>query len=210
MRLSYHSTKRFFSYKHVDIKFHQEGRLAIFAGISRLNQAVMQTLGPKVILIKGFNVALEYEIGPPKITKDGVTVAKHIEFANTWQDLGSKIIKFPANESNIHAGDGTTASTIITTYLLQQGLRYLEKGFHPVLIKEGLINAGIVVDNYLLSKSIPITSESEMKAICKIACNNDHSMAEMLHSGIMSAGKEGVFLIEEGNSVEDRLTVIYI
>lgn len=78
------------------------------------------------------------------------------------------------------------------------------------MIKEGLVKAAVVVDNYLISKSMPITSEGEMQAICKIACNNDVEMAKMLQSGLMSAGREGAFLIEEGTSMEDRLIVFDI
>ena len=199
--------QRLFSYKHVNIKFHQEGRLALFSGIRKLNEAVMLTLGPKVISNQGSHVAMDYEIGAPKITKDGVTVSKHIEFSSPWEDLGSKVLKFSANESNIHAGDGTTTSTILTTYILENGLKYLEKGFHPVLIKEGLIRAGQIVEDFLINSSIPITSQAELYSICKIACNNDISMAKMILEGILSAGKDGAFLIEEGTANEDRLIV---
>ena len=198
---------RFFSYKHVSIKFHQDGREAIFKGIQSLTQVVSQTLGPKVKTPQGRTVALEYELGPPKITKDGVTVAKHIEFGNSWEDLGSKLIKFPANESNIHAGDGTTTSTILTCSILSQGLKFLDKGHHPVILKEGLIKAGEFVDNYLKQTSIPITSESELLAICKIACNNDRELASLLLQGVLSTGRDGAFLVEEGNSLEDRVSV---
>jgi chaperonin GroEL len=152
-------------------------------------------------------VALDYELGPPKITKDGVTVAKHIEFRNGWADLGSKVIKFPAHESNNHAGDGTTTSTIIACSILGQGLKYLNKGHHPILVKEGLVKAGDFVDKYLVSKSNPVTSESELLAICKIACNNDVQLAEMLMGGVLNAGRDGAFLVEEGNAFEDRITV---
>ena len=116
-------------------------------------------------------------------------------------------MKFPANESNIYAGDGTTTSTILATYALKEGLKYLEKGFHPILIKEGLIQAGIAVDKYLISKSIPLTSEQDLYSICKIACNNDREMANMINSGLLSAGKDGAILIEEGNSMRDALFV---
>ena len=106
-------------------------------------------------------------------------------------------MKFPANESNIYAGDGTTTSTILATYALKEGLKYLE----------GLIQAGIAVDKYLISKSIPLTSEQDLYSICKIACNNDREMANMINSGLLSAGKDGAILIEEGNSMRDALFV---
>jgi chaperonin GroEL len=209
MKALNNSLRRLVSYKHVEVKFHQEGRQALFSGITKLNQAVMQTLGPKVILMQGSNIAIDYEIGDPKVTKDGVTVAKHIEFKDIWEDLGSKLIKFSANESNVYAGDGTTTSTILTTYILQNGLKYLEKGFHPILVKEGLVRAGNLVDNYLIDRSIPITNELELYAICKIACNNDTSLADMIFSGLLNAGKDGGFLIEEGTTNEDKLCVFY-
>lgn len=152
-------------------------------------------------------MAMDYEIGPPKITKDGVTVAKHIEFSEPWDDLGCKIMKFPANESNNFAGDGTTTSTIIATAILKEGLRYLDKGHHPILIREGLLRAAKAVDEHLKNSSIPITREEELLAICTVACNNDHRMANMILDGILRAGRDGAFLVEEGNSFEDRLTV---
>ena len=116
-------------------------------------------------------------------------------------------MKFPANESNISAGDGTTTSTVLTSYILEQGLRYLEKGHHPVLLKEGLVKAGALVDQYLTSKSIPITSEKELYSICKIACNNDIHLSNIISEAVLSTGKDGAVLVEEGNSFDDRLIV---
>ena len=116
-------------------------------------------------------------------------------------------MKFPAHESNNHAGDGTTTSTIITCKILEQGLKYLDRGHHPILVKEGLIKAGEFVDNFLKEKSYPITSEDELVSICKIACNNDRELAVMLLDGVMNTGRDGAFLVEEGNSYEDRLRV---
>lgn len=152
-------------------------------------------------------MALEYELGPPKITKDGVTIAKHLEFANSWQDLGSKLLKFPANESNIYAGDGTTTSTLLSYFILKLGLKALDRGHHPVLVKEGLIKAGEFVDKYLEKSSLQVTSEDELLAICRVACNNDKELAMMLVEGVLSTGRDGAFLVEEGNALEDRITV---
>lgn len=152
-------------------------------------------------------MALEYELGPPKITKDGVTIAKYLEFSDSWQDLGSKLIKFPANESNLYAGDGTTTSTILAYCILQQGLRFLDRGCHPVLVKEGLVKAGEFVDKYLVKSSLQVTGEDELMAICKVACNNDRELAKMLVEGVLSTGRDGAFLVEEGNIFEDRITV---
>lgn len=137
-------------------------------------------------------------------------MAKHIEFLNAWEDVGAKIIKFPAHESNVHAGDGTTTATILTNHILAEGLKQLEKGYHPVLVKEGLVKAAEIVDKYLLEKSIPVTSESELNSICNIACNSDKKMADLILHGILTTGRDGAFLVEEGNSLEDRLTVTLI
>ena len=152
-------------------------------------------------------MAIEYELGPPKITKDGVTIAKHLEFHDSWEDLGSKLLKFPANESNLYAGDGTTTSTILAYCILKQGLRFLDRGCHPVLVKEGLIKAGEFVDKYLAKSSLQVTGEDELMAICKVACNNDRNLAKMLVEGILSTGRDGAFLVEEGNTFEDKITV---
>jgi chaperonin GroEL len=152
-------------------------------------------------------VALDYELGPPKITKDGVTVAKHIELRDSWQDVGCKLLKFPAHETNLHAGDGTTTATILCSHILSLGLSFLSKGHHPVLLKEGLLKAAAAVDTFLLSRSIPVTTERELEAICAVACNNDRHMARLVLDGVLLTGRDGAFLVEEGNSAEDRLTV---
>jgi len=103
-------------------------------------------------------VAIDYELGQPKITKDGVTVAKHIEFRDTLQDLGGKLIKFSADESNKFAGDGTTTATMLASFILEEGVKACRKGYNPIDLKQGIEIAGRIVEDYLIERSLPITS----------------------------------------------------
>ncbi|CAG9330388.1 unnamed protein product [Blepharisma stoltei] len=191
---------RFFSFKHVKIEFDDKARYMLWRGIEDVNKTVSITLGPK-----GKNAAIEYELGPPKITKDGVTVVKHIEFPDNQRDLGCRLIKFPAHESNNHAGDGTTTTTIIASHLIEKGLKYLKRGVHPIALKESLVYASNLVENYLKSKCIPVTSESELLAIAKVSCNHDEYNANLVTQAVLSTGKNGTIMIEEGADFDNAL-----
>lgn len=137
-------------------------RAHIIAGIRQLAQTAQKTLGPG-----GRNVALEYDGGDPKITKDGVTVLKSIHLPDRAQEMGSKLLKKQSGATNIFAGDGTTSSSILTRELLQMGQQAIRfEGAHPVALKRGLdVGLGVVLQ-YLREISMPITTELEISNVC--------------------------------------------
>lgn len=134
-------------------------------------------------------------------------MAKHIEFRNSWDDLAAKLIKFPAHESNVQAGDGTTTSTMIGTYLIERSIYYFKKGIHPITIKESIGKAFQIVESILQESSIPVTSESELLALARVAVNNNEKDAKLVADALLATGKRGVVLIEEGSSFENQLIV---
>lgn len=121
------------SFKHVRLSFGSESRNALMTGIKLMSDATVQTYGPG-----GRNVAMDYDGGDPKITKDGVTVAKSINFADREQEMGAKLMKRVANNANQYSGDGTTLSTFFAAELLDQGVKAVEMGAHPIMLKRGM------------------------------------------------------------------------
>lgn len=193
---------RRFSYKAVEIIYGEDARQIVYQGIQLVEKTVACTLGPK-----GRNVAIDYELGMPKLTKDGVTVAKHIEFNDTLLDLGARLIKFPAHESNKFAGDGTTTSTILASSILKNGIDMINRGYHPLVIKKGLDYACELAIKYIENKAIPITTEQEIINLAEVATNYDKLTARIVAEAVIRAGKHGVINIEEGSTFENQLHV---
>jgi chaperonin GroEL len=196
---------RRFSYKAIEIVYGEDARQTVFRGIQLVEKTVACTLGPK-----GKNVAIDYELGMPKLTKDGVTVAKHIEFRDTLLDLGAKLIKFPAHESNKFAGDGTTTSTILANAIMKHGIEMINRGYHPLAIKRGLDHACNLAIKYIEDRAIPVTREEEIVKLAEVATNYDKHTARIVADAVIKAGKHGVINIEEGSTFENQLHVIPI
>lgn len=154
-------------YKTVRILFGDESRNAILRGITRLAETSQLTLGPG-----GRNVAMEYEGGDPKITKDGVTVLKSIEMSKRAEELGARLLKQSAGYTNKFAGDGTTSSALISKEILRRGVTAIEvEGAHPIGLKRGLEKAMRVVLQYLKEIAIPVTQKHEIMNVCNVSSN---------------------------------------
>lgn len=164
------------SFKAVIPKYGNESRKPLVQGIERLAMTASMTLGPG-----GRNIALEYENGDPKITKDGVTVVKTIFEKTRDRDLGAKLLKRVANNTNIFAGDGTTSSTLISKELVTRGFKAIEhQGAHPIGIKRGLDKGLKVVMGFLREIAMPVTQPDELKNVCLVSSNYNHRISEII------------------------------
>lgn len=172
-------------------------------GVNILADAVQVTLGPK-----GRNVILDQNFGDPKITKDGVTVAKHIEFSDRYMNLGASLIKQVANKSNNDAGDGTTTATILTREIFKQGCTSLSAGMNPMDIRRGMMLAVEKVEEFLKKKSIKITSTEELANVATISANNDTAIGNLI-SGIMEkVGAEGTINVQDGKTLDHEIEYV--
>jgi len=172
-------------------------------GVNILADAVQVTLGPK-----GRNVILDQNFGDPKITKDGVTVAKHVEFSDRYMNLGASLIKQVANKSNNDAGDGTTTATILTREIFKQGCTSLSAGMNPMDIRRGMMLAVERVEEFLKKKSIKITSREELANVATISANNDSAIGNLI-SGIMEkVGAEGTINVQDGKTLEHEIEYV--
>ena len=172
-------------------------------GVNILADAVQVTLGPK-----GRNVILDQNFGDPKITKDGVTVAKHVEFSDRYMNLGASLIKQVANKSNNDAGDGTTTATILTREIFKQGCTSLSAGMNPMDIRRGMMLAVERVEEFLKKKSIKITSREELANVATISANNDTAIGNLI-SGIMEkVGAEGTINVQDGKTLEHEIEYV--
>jgi len=185
-----------------DIRFGFQARNSLLDGINKLADAVAATLGPK-----GRNVVIEKPYGPPQITKDGVTVAKNIEFADRFQNIGASLARHVANRANDAAGDGTTTSTILARAIFTEGCKSVAAGLNPMDLHRG-INQAVqkVVDN-LAKLTRKINTRTEIAQVATISANNDSSIGEIIATAIEKVGKEGVITVSEGKTLLDEIEV---
>jgi len=172
-------------------------------GVERLAQAVEVTLGPK-----GRNVVLDSSYGAPKITKDGVTVAKHIEFSNRYMNLGAQLVRGVASKTNDQAGDGTTTATVLTRAIFAEGCKAVAAGMNPMDLRRGINAAVDVVVNELRKLSRPIATTEEVAQVATISANGDKEIGGLIASAMEKVGKEGVISVQDGKSLKDELEVI--
>jgi chaperonin GroEL len=185
------------------IKSGYESQKAILEGMAILADTVGSTLGPR-----GNNVIIGKSYGDPKITKDGVSVAKEIELADPYQDLGAKLVKSVASKTADIAGDGTTTSTILAYALASEGHKYVVAGMNPADLKRGIDKAVAVVCEEIKKKSKKISSQQEIAQVGTISANNDKEIGEKLAEAMQRVGQEGVITIEEGKSFGFELDVV--
>ncbi len=176
---------------------------AIKKGISMLSEAVKVTLGPK-----GRNVIIEKSFGSPTITKDGVMVAKEIEFEDPFEDIGAKMVKEVASKTADIAGDGTTTATILAEAIYKEGLKSIVSGASPVGIKRGIEKAIDAMTEELSKMSIPVTGAKEIKQVGTIAANNDLEIGEQISKAMEQAGKDGIIAIEEGKGLDTSVELV--
>lgn len=194
LRRSYSSFK--------EIKFGVEGRAALLKGVETLADAVSATLGPK-----GRNVLIEQPFGAPKITKDGVTVAKAIVLEDKFENMGAKLLQEVASKTNEAAGDGTTSATVLGRAIFTESVKNVAAGCNPMDLRKGSQLAVTKVIEFLSKNRKEITTSEEIAQVATISANGDSHVGKLLASAMEKVGKEGVITIREGRTLEDELEV---
>jgi len=185
-----------------EIKFGVEGRAALLRGVETLAAAVSATLGPK-----GRNVLIEQPFGAPKITKDGVTVAKAIVLEDKFENMGAKLLQEVASKTNEAAGDGTTSATVLGRAIFTESVKNVAAGCNPMDLRRGSQLAVQKVIDFLSANRKEITTSAEIAQVATISANGDSHVGKLLASAMEKVGKEGVITIREGRTLEDELEV---
>ena len=186
-----------------DVKFSQDARERMLRGVDTLANAVKVTLGPK-----GRNVVIEKSFGAPRITKDGVTVAKEIELADKFENMGAQMVREVASKQNDAAGDGTTTATVLAQAIVREGAKSVAAGINPMDLKRGIDLAVEAVTKSLGQHSKTITGSEEVAQVGTISANGDHAIGEMIAEAMKKVGKEGVITVEEAKTAETELDVV--
>lgn len=186
-----------------DVRFGAEVRALMLQGVDILADAVAVTMGPK-----GRNVILEQSWGSPKITKDGVTVAKGVELKDKFQNIGAKLVQDVANNTNEEAGDGTTTATVLARAIAKEGFEKISKGANPVEIRRGVMLAVDKVKTELKALSKPVTTPEEIAQVATISANGDQAIGSLISDAMKKVGKEGVITVKDGKTLHDELEVI--
>lgn len=181
----------------------EKARKYMLTGVNKLADAVQVTLGPK-----GRNVILDQNFGDPKITKDGVTVAKHIEFSNKLVNLGASLVKQVANRANNEAGDGTTTATILAREIFKQGCKSVTSGMNPMDIRRGMMVAVEKVEAYLREISKKVHSKEDLVQVATISANNDRQIGELIASVMAKVGPEGTINVQSGKTLEHEVEYV--
>ncbi|HMO67993.1 MAG TPA: chaperonin GroEL [Novosphingobium sp.] len=186
-----------------DVKFGREARERILEGVDILANAVKVTLGPK-----GRNVVIDKSFGAPRITKDGVTVAKEIELKDKFQNMGAQMLREVASKANDAAGDGTTTATVLAQAIVREGMKSVAAGTNPMDLKRGIDQAVIKVVENLKSRSTPVAGTAEIAQVGIISANGDTEVGEKIAEAMEKVGKEGVITVEEAKGLEFELDVV--
>ena len=186
-----------------EVKFSDDARQLMFAGVNTLANAVKITLGPK-----GRNVILDKSFGAPTVTKDGVSVAKEIELDNNFENMGAQMLKEVASHTSDVAGDGTTTATVLAQAILQVGLKSVAAGMNPMDLKRGIDKATVAVVEELKKLSKPCEDNKAIAQVGTISANSDEEVGEVIADAMGKVGKEGVITVEEGSGLENELDVV--
>jgi chaperonin GroEL len=186
-----------------DVRFSSDARDRMLRGVDILANAVKVTLGPK-----GRNVILDKSYGAPRITKDGVTVAKEIELDDKFENMGAQMVREVASKTNDLAGDGTTTATVLAASIMKEGLKLVAAGMNPMDLKRGIDVAVTAVVKDIERRSKKVQSSEEIAQIGTIASNGDKSVGEMIAKAMKKVGNEGVITVEEAKTAETELDVV--
>ncbi|MCU0838633.1 MAG: chaperonin GroEL [Rhodospirillales bacterium] len=186
-----------------DVKFGTDARQRMLHGVDVLANAVKVTLGPK-----GRNVVLEKSFGAPRITKDGVTVAKEIELADKFENMGAQMLREVASKTSDEAGDGTTTATVLAQAIVREGAKAVAAGMNPMDLKRGIDLAVQAVIGDLKSRSKAVTTNAEIAQVGTISANGESEIGEMIAKAMEKVGKEGVITAEEAKSLSSELEVV--
>jgi len=186
-----------------DVRFSRDARERILAGVDTLANAVKVTLGPK-----GRNVVIEKSFGAPRITKDGVSVAKEIELKDKFENMGAQMLREVASKANDKAGDGTTTATVLAQAIVREGMKSVAAGINPMDLKRGIDLAVIKVVENLKARSTPVAGTAEIAQVGIISANGDVEVGEKIAEAMDKVGKEGVITVEEAKGLEFELDVV--
>jgi chaperonin GroEL len=186
-----------------DVKFASDAREKMLRGVEVLADAVKVTLGPK-----GRNVVIEKSFGAPRITKDGVTVAKEIELADKFENMGAQMVREVASKTNDLAGDGTTTATVLAAAIVKEGAKSVAAGMNPMDLKRGIDLATTEVVKDIQGRAKKVKSSEEIAQVGTISANGDRSIGEMIANAMQKVGNEGVITVEEAKSLETELDVV--
>ena len=186
-----------------EIKFSTDARDRMLRGVELLNNAVKVTLGPK-----GRNVVIDKAYGAPRITKDGVTVAKEIELADKFENMGAQMVREVASKTNDLAGDGTTTATVLAASILREGAKLVAAGMNPMDLKRGIDLGVAAVVKEIQARSKKVKSSEEIAQVGTIAANGDATVGEMIAKAMDKVGNEGVITVEEAKTAETELDVV--
>ena len=186
-----------------EIKFATDARDRMLRGVEILNNAVKVTLGPK-----GRNVIIDKAYGAPRITKDGVAVAKEIELSDKFENMGAQMVREVASKTNDIAGDGTTTATVLAASILREGAKFVAAGMNPMDLKRGIDLAVAAVVKDILARAKKVKSSDEIAQVGTIAANGDATVGEMIAKAMKKVGNEGVITVEEAKTAETELDVV--
>ncbi|MEM7500949.1 MAG: chaperonin GroEL [Pseudomonadota bacterium] len=186
-----------------EVRFSDDARQKMFAGVNVLANAVKVTLGPK-----GRNVVLDKSFGAPTVTKDGVSVAKEIELDDKFENMGAQMVKEVASQTSDIAGDGTTTATVLAQAVLREGLKSVAAGMNPMDLKRGIDKASAAIVEELKSLSKPCEDDKAIAQVGSISANSDVEIGEIISDAMQKVGKEGVITVEEGSGLANELDVV--
>ncbi len=186
-----------------DVKFGADAREKLLRGVDILADAVQVTLGPK-----GRNVVIEKSFGAPRTTKDGVTVAKEIELADKFENMGAQMVREVASKTNDAAGDGTTTATVLARAIVREGAKSVAAGMNPMDLKRGIEKAVLAVTADLKKRAKKVKSNEEIAQVGTISANGDKTVGSMIAEAMAKVGNEGVITVEEAKSLETELEVV--
>src|ERR671932_605140 len=186
-----------------DVRFSSDAREKMLRGVDILADAVKVTLGPK-----GRNVVIEKSFGAPRITKDGVTVAKEIELEDKFENMGAQMVREVASKTNDLAGDGTTTATVLAQAIVREGAKAVAAGMNPMDLKRGIDTAVAAVVKDIEKRAKPVAASSEVAQVGTISANGDAAIGKMIAQAMQKVGNEGVITVEENKSLETEVDIV--
>ena len=186
-----------------EIQFSDSARNALYEGVRKLNDAVKVTMGPR-----GRNVLIQKSFGAPAITKDGVSVAKEIELADTLENMGAQLVKEVASKTADEAGDGTTTATVLAHAIFKEGLRNITAGANPIEVKRGMDKASEAITIELQKIAKDVKDKKEIAQVATISANSDANIGGLIAEAMEKVGKDGVITVEEAKGIQDELDVV--
>src|SRR5215475_9237991 len=185
------------------VKFSEDARAKVLRGVNVLADAVTVTLGPR-----GRNVVLEKSWGAPNVTKDGVTVAKEIEFSDKFENMGAQMVREVASKTSTVAGDGTTTATLLAHAIVREGVKAVAAGMNPMDLKRGVDLAVDAVVKDIQKRSKKVSTNDEIAQVGTISANGDSEIGRMLAEAMRKVGNEGVITVEEAKSLATELDIV--